>query len=83
MAVLPVWRSPENQLALAAPDRNERIDDFKPGLERHRDGRAIHDMRCRTFDGQALAGGHRPIAIEWPTSGSMTRPAIRRPRPHP
>src|SRR5208282_4841054 len=44
----------ENQLALAAPDRNERIDDFQPGLERHRHRRAIHDVRSRTFDGPTL-----------------------------
>ena len=57
----------ENQLALAAPNGNERIDDFDAGLERHRDGRAVHDGRGGAFDGQALAGGHRPVAIEWPT----------------
>ena len=57
----------ENQLALAAPNGNQRIDDFDAGLERHRDGRAVHDGRGGAFDGQALAGGHRPVAIEWPT----------------
>ena len=56
----------ENQLALAAPNGNERIDDFEAGLERHRDGRAVHDGRGGAFDGQALAGGHRPLAIQWP-----------------
>ncbi len=56
----------ENQLALPAPDRNERIDDFEPGLERHGDGRAIHDVRRGAFDGQALAGGHRPVTVERP-----------------
>ena len=57
----------QNQLALAAPDGNERIDDLEAGLERHGDGRAVHDGRGGAFDGQALAGGHRPVAIEWPT----------------
>ena len=64
LAGLPVA---ENQLALAAPDGNERIDDFEAGLERHGDGRAVHDGRGGAFDGQALAGGHRPVAIERPT----------------
>jgi hypothetical protein len=57
----------ENQLTLAASDGNERINDLKSGLERHGDGRAVHDGSGGAFDGQALAGGHRPIAIEWPT----------------
>ncbi len=41
----------ENQLALAAPNGNERIDCLKAGLKRHSDGRAIHDGRGRAFDG--------------------------------
>jgi hypothetical protein len=40
---------------------------FEAGLERHGDGRAVHDGRGGAFDGQALAGGHRPVAIERPT----------------
>jgi hypothetical protein len=63
-ARLPVT---ENQLALAAPDGNESIDNFEAGLERHGDGRAVHDMRGGAFDGQALTGGQQPAAIEWPT----------------
>ena len=61
LARLPVA---QNQFALAASDGNERIDDFQPGLERHGDRRAVHDGRGGAFDGQALAGGHRPLAIE-------------------
>ncbi len=57
----------ENQLALAAPNGNERINYFEPGLKRHCDGGAVHDGRGGAFDGQALAGGHRPLAIQWPT----------------
>ena len=57
----------KNQLALAAPDRNERIDDLEAGLQRHGDRRAVHDSGGGAFDGQALAGGHRPVAIERPT----------------
>jgi hypothetical protein len=56
----------QNQLALAAPDGNERIDDFEAGLERHGDGRAVHDGGGGAFDGQAFAGVHRPAAIERP-----------------
>ena len=63
LARLPVA---QNQLALAAPDGNERIDDLEAGLERHGDGCAVHDGRGGAFDGQALAGGHRPVAIERP-----------------
>src|ERR1035437_1323985 len=33
----------DNQLTLASPNGNERIDDFEAGLKRHRDGRAVHD----------------------------------------
>ena len=57
----------QNQLALAAPDRNERVDNFEAGLKWHADGRAVHDGRSRAFDGQALTGGHGPAAIERPT----------------
>ncbi len=45
----------ENQFALAASDGNKRIDDDNAALKRHRDGRTVHDVRGRAFDGQALA----------------------------
>ena len=54
----------ENQFALAAPDRNERIDDLQSRLQRHDYGRAVHDGRCRALDRQSLVGGNRPFAIE-------------------
>ena len=63
LAGLPIA---QNQFALAAPDRNQRIDDFEAGLERHGDRRAIHDGSGGAFDRQALAGSHRPVAIERP-----------------
>ena len=54
----------QNQLALPAPDRNERVDHFQSGLKRHRHRRAIHD-RCRgSLDRQTFARCHGPIAIE-------------------
>ena len=39
-------------------NKNERIDDFEAGLERHGDGGAVHNGRGRAFDGQAPAYGH-------------------------
>jgi hypothetical protein len=63
LARLPVA---ENQLALAAPNGDERVDDHKARLKRCRNRRAVHDGRGRAFDGQPLARGHRPFAIEWP-----------------
>ncbi len=55
---------PKNQLALAAPDRDQRIDHLDAGLQRHRDGRTIHDVRRGTLDRQSLVGDHRPLAVE-------------------
>ena len=66
LAGLPVA---EDQFALAAADRNERIDDDDAGLQRHGDGSAVHDRPGRAFDGQALAGGDRPFAVERPAQG--------------
>ena len=57
----------ENELALAPADRNERIDNCQSGLERHGDGRAVHDGGGGAFDRQALARSHRALAIERPT----------------
>jgi hypothetical protein len=67
MAVLPVWRVAQNQLPLAAADGNESINDHEAGLKRHGDRCAVHDGRCRAFNGQSLAGGHRPVVVERPT----------------
>jgi len=66
----------ENQLALAPrPTGMSASMTFEPGLQRHGDRRAIHDVRRRAFDRQALARGHRPDAIQGPPSGSTTRPS--------
>lgn len=54
LACLPVA---QKQLALAAPDGNQRINDLHAGLERHGDGCAAHNGRRGAFDGRALAGG--------------------------
>ena len=58
---------PENQLTLPAPHGNERIDDLETGLERNRDGRALHDRRGGTLDWKARFGDYRTIAIQRPT----------------
>ena len=49
---------------MTAPDRNERIDHLQPGLQRHGDRRAIHDLSSGTLDGETFGGSHRPLAIE-------------------
>jgi hypothetical protein len=54
----------ENQFALAAPDGNERINDFQSCLEWFGHRRAIHDGRGGALDGQALVGGHGALAVE-------------------
>jgi hypothetical protein len=46
LAGLPVA---EDQLALAAPDRHQRVDDLDAALQRHGDRRAIHDGRRWAF----------------------------------
>ena len=61
LAGLPVA---EDQFALAAADRNQRIDDDEAGLQRHGDGRTVHDRPRGAFDGQTPAGRDRPFAIE-------------------
>ena len=72
LAGLPVA---EDQFTLAAADRNQRIDDDDAGLQRHGDESAVHDRPGGALDGQTLAGGNRPFAIEWARPiGSMTRP---------
>ena len=63
LAGLPVA---QDQFALAAADRNERIDDDQAGLQRHGHGRAVHDGRGGALDGQAIAGSDRPPVIERP-----------------
>jgi hypothetical protein len=56
----------EDQLALAAPDGNQRIDDLEPGLQRLWDRGAVHDGSGRPLDGNSSAGGHRPFSVEGP-----------------
>ena len=64
LAGLPVA---EDQLALAAADRDERVDDLDAGLQGHGDRRAVHDVGGGAFDRQARAGKHRAIAIQGPS----------------
>ena len=69
MADLPVCRSPRISSRWPRPIGIERIDDDEAGLQGHRDQGAVHDRPGRALDGQALAGGDRPPAVEWATQG--------------
>ena len=64
LARLPVA---QDQFALAASDRDERVNDLQPGLQRNGHRRSIHDLRRRSFDRQSRIGGDRPEAVERPT----------------
>ena len=64
LARLPIT---EDQLALAAPDGDERVEDLEASLDRHGDGRAVHDGRGGPLDGQARVGVDRALPIERPT----------------
>jgi len=55
----------EYQLALTAPNGNERIDDFDAGLERHRDGRTVHYGAAGRSTGKRLLEATGPL----PSSG--------------
>jgi len=59
MAVLPVCLSPQDQFALATPDRNKGVNDFEPGLKRDGNRRPVHDVGRRALDRQPAAGRHR------------------------
>ncbi len=54
-----------DQLALAAADRNQRVDDLESGLQRHGDRGPVHDRHSRAFDRQARACEHSSFAVEW------------------
>ena len=61
LAGLPVA---QDQLALAASDRDERVDDLEARLEGHGDGGASHDGGGGTFGRQTFGGWHRAEAVE-------------------
>ena len=63
LAGLPVA---EDQFALAAADRDERVDDLQAGLQRHRHRRTVHDRRRRPLDRQAPFAVDRGQAVERP-----------------
>ena len=54
----------EDQLALAAPDGDERVNDLEARLERHRDGGASHDGERR---------GVRSADVRWKAPGRARR----------
>ncbi len=63
-AVLPVWRSPNDQFALTAADRNERVDRFDAGLERLINRLAGNDARRNFLYGVIFFGFDTFFAIE-------------------
>src|ERR1035438_4027295 len=54
----------ENQFALATTDRDQCVDGFQAGLQGHTHSRAIHDVWCRTFNGETFIRSYRALAIE-------------------
>src|SRR5581483_10382612 len=61
LAGLPVA---DDQLALAAADRNHRVDRLDPGLQRLADGLPLHDAGRADFDPAPLIRLNRPLSIE-------------------
>src|ERR1019366_6902423 len=64
MAVLPVWRSPRINSRWPRPTGMSASMTFRPVWRGTVTG--PRSMRGGGFDGRALAGGHRTVAIEWP-----------------
>src|SRR5690606_28997597 len=54
----------EDQLALAATDRQQRIDDLQSRLQRLRDGRALQNRRRRPLDRPSLPRADRAALID-------------------
>src|SRR3989449_338632 len=53
----------DDQLALAAPDRNHRVDGLEPGLERFLHRPAVHDARGVALDRPKLVGVDRALGV--------------------
>ena len=56
----------QDQLALAAPDGDERVDDLDTGLQWHGDWRTVHDRGGRPLYWETLPRLHRAARIERP-----------------
>src|SRR5262245_14051118 len=54
----------DDQLTLAASDRNHRINGFDSRLQRFFDGLAIYDARRQPFDGDALVRIDGSLAVD-------------------
>src|SRR6185369_4177878 len=54
----------DDQLALAAPDRDHRVDRLEPGLQRLAHRRAVDDARGIALDGAELRGRDGPLAVD-------------------
>ena len=63
-ADLPVWRSPDDQLALAAADRHQRVDGLEARLHRLVHRFARNDARRLGLDLAALGGIDRALAVD-------------------
>ena len=64
MAVLPVWRVADDQLALAAADRDQRVDGLEAGRHRLVHRLARQDARGLDVDAAAFGGLDRPLAVD-------------------
>src|SRR5512134_3222550 len=62
LACLPIS---QNQLALAATNWNERIDNLDAGLQRYRNGCTVHYRRGGALDRQTLCGNNRCFSVAW------------------
>ena len=54
----------QDELALAAAYRDQRVDGLDARLQRRLDARAVHDPRRLALDGQALRGAHGTALIQ-------------------
>ena len=54
----------DDELALAAAEREQRIDHHETGLHRLGHEIAVDDRRCRALDRFVRLGGNRPLAVE-------------------
>src|SRR5688572_15367879 len=54
----------DDQLALAAPDRDHRVDGLETGHQRLADLLAVDDARSLDLDATAVIGNDRPLAVD-------------------
>ncbi len=59
----------DDQLALAAADRNHRVDGLEPRLQRLFDGLPVDDARGQALDRVVLGGSDRALAVDRQAQG--------------